>query len=94
MDYPKDLIADYKQGKINRKQFIKKFSEWQKTQGLNFDVKMRADKNGSYLIYRNVKATIQGNFLYFSTNPKITQSANSRYEFCRKVDFEKNQGAL
>lgn len=94
MNYPKDLIANYQQGKITRKQFIQKFSEWQKTQGMNFDLKMRADKNNTYLIYRNVKAKVQGNFIYFQTSPNVTQSANSRYEFCRKVDFAKNKGVL
>lgn len=94
MNYPKDLIASYRQGKITRKEFIVRFDQWQKSQGMNFDLKMRADKNNCYLLYRNVKAKVQGDFLCFSTNPKITQSATSRFEFCRKVDFAKNKANL
>lgn len=94
MNYPKELIATYKQGKITRKQFIFLFNQWQKTQGMNFDVKMRADKENTYLIYRNVKANIRGDFIYFSAKPKITESATSIFEFCRKVDFSKNASVL
>lgn len=44
--YPIQLITDYRAGKISRQQFQQQFSNWQKSNGINFDCKGTADRNG------------------------------------------------
>ena len=97
--YPIELITDYKAGKISRRQFIKQFSEWQKANTINFDCKGTADRSGTYITYRGIKAEIKNGKLIFiqgffnapdGTRVVCRDAANSVYEFCRKVDFCKN----
>lgn len=83
--YPIQLITDYRAGKISRQQFIKQFSEWQKANTINFDCKGTADRNGTYLEYRGIKATIRNGLLCWKNN-----TAKTVFEFQRKVDFSKN----
>ena len=83
--YPIQLITDYRAGKISRQQFIKQFSEWQKANTINFDCKGTADRSGTYLSYRGIKAEIKNGVLCWKNN-----IAKTVFEFQRKVDFSKN----
>ena len=84
-DYPIELITNYRAGKINRQQFTKQFSDWQKSHGINFDCKGYADKSGVYMTYRGIKAAIRNGLLCWKNN-----TAKTVFEFQRKVDFSKN----
>lgn len=83
--YPIQIITDYRAGKISRPQFIKQFSEWQKSNGINFDCKGTADRSGVYMTYRGIKAAIRNGVLCWKNN-----TAKTVFEFQRKVDFSKN----
>ena len=85
MNYPIQIITDYRAGKISRQQFTKQFSDWQKAQGINFDCKGYADKSGVYMTYRGIKAAIRNGLLCWENN-----TAKTVFEFQRKVDFSKN----
>ena len=84
-NYPQDIIAAYAERKISRGQFENRFAEWQKKQGRDYSCKGTADKQGVYLTYRNITATIKNGTLHFKTNQDET--ANTPFEFRRKVDF-------
>ena len=84
-DRPQDIIAAYAERKINKVQFKNRFAEWQKKQDLDYSCKGTADKQGVYLTYRNITATIKNGILHFKTYTNDT--ANTLFEFCRKVDF-------
>lgn len=95
-DFPRGLFKAYAEGRITRNNFEAVFSEWQKRHGINYDCKGDADKNGIYVLYRGVKATIKGDFLVWCNGVKPVgkllkrpdiQSARSVFEFKRKVDF-------
>lgn len=83
--YPIQIITDYRAGKISHQQFIKQFSEWQKSNGINFDCKGTADRSGVYMTYRGIKAAIRNGLLCWKNN-----TAKTVFEFQRKVDFSKN----
>ena len=83
-NYPLGLITNYRAGNITRQQFIKQFSDWQKSQGINYDCKGYADKSGVYMTYRGIKATIRNGLLCWKNN-----TAKTVFEFQRKVDFSK-----
>ncbi len=83
--YPIQIITDYRAGKINRQQFTKQFSDWQKSNGINFDCKGTADRSGVYMTYRGIKAAIRNGVLCWKNN-----TAKTVFEFQRKVDFSKN----
>ena len=85
MNYPIQIITSYRAGKISRQQFIKQFSDWQKSQGINYDCKGYADKSGVYMTYRGIKAAIRNGLLCWKNN-----TAKTVFEFQRKVDFSKN----
>ena len=85
MNYPIQIITNYRAGKISRQQFTKQFSDWQKAQGINFDCKGYADKSGVYMTYRGIKAAIRNGLLCWKNN-----TAKTVFEFQRKVDFSKN----
>lgn len=84
--YPIELITCYRAGKICRQQFTKQFSDWQKSRGINYDCKGTADRNGTYLTYRGIKAAIRNGILCWRNN-----TAKTVFEFCRKVDFSKQR---
>lgn len=86
LNYPIQLITNYRAGKISRQQFTKQFSDWQKTNGINYDCKGTADKNGVYLTYREIRAEIRNGILRF-----FSETAQSVFEFRRKVDFSLNR---
>ena len=84
-NYPLGLITNYRAGKISRHQFIKQFSDWQKSHGINYDCKGTADKWGVHVEYRGTTATIRNGLLCWKNN-----TAKTVFEFQRKVDFSKN----
>lgn len=64
MELPKELFELYRQGAINRYEFVKKFSEWQENNGYN-DVQGYADSLGVWLEYRGNQAQLTGGKLHF-----------------------------
>ena len=86
-NYPQDIIAAYAERKISRARFENRFAEWQKKQGRDYSCKGTADKQGVYLTYRNITATIKNDTLHFKTNQDET--VNMPFKFRRKVDFYK-----
>ena len=99
INYPIELITNYRAEKISRQQFTKQFSDWQKSCVINYDCMGTADERGVYLTYRGITATIRDGKLSFITgdtcNPKspthfLWHEANSVFEFKRKVDFSIN----
>lgn len=86
-NYPQDIITAYAERKISRGQFKNRFAEWQKKQGRDYSCKGTADKQGVYLTYRNITATIKNDTLHFKTYTNDT--ASTPFEFRRKVDFYK-----
>lgn len=95
--YPLQLVKAFRAGEITRQQFIKQFSDWQKSNGINFDCKGSADQNGIYLTYRGIVGTIKTGVIKFITKTAgkdwvyINETAKSVFEFCRKVDFSKQR---
>ena len=95
--YPLPLVRAYKAGEITRQQFINEFSAWQKSNGINFDCKGSADRNGIYLTYRGIVGTVKNGVIKFITKTAgkdwvyINETAKSVFEFCRKVDFAKQR---
>ena len=83
--YPLPLVRAYKAGEITRQQFINEFSNWQKSNGINFGCKGTADENGVYITYRGIRAEIRNGLLCWKNN-----TAKTVFEFQRKVDFSKN----
>lgn len=95
--YPLQLIKAFRAGEITRKQFINKFTLWQKSCGINFDCKGSADQNGIYLTYRGIVGTIKNGVIKCITKTAgkdwvyINETAKTVFEFCRKVDFSKQR---
>lgn len=85
-NYPKAAIENYRAGKISRREFMAQFSQWQKSQGMSFDTKGTADKNGIYLTYRGITAKIENGKLRWN---KAT--AADLFTFQRQVDYAINQ---
>ena len=83
--YPIQIITSYRAGKISRQQFIKQFSDWQKSHGINFDCKGTADRLGVHVEYRGITAAIRNGLLCWKN-----KTAKTVFEFQRKVDFSKN----
>ena len=97
--YPLQLVKAFRADEITRQQFIKQFSDWQKSHGINYDCKGTADERGVHVEYRGVTATIRDGKLNFITGDNcepnspthfLWHEANSVFEFKRKVDFSKN----
>ena len=88
-NYPLGLITNYRAGKISRQQFQQQFSNWQKSNGINFDCKGTADRSGVYITYRGIRAEIRNGTLHFFSDGRKT--AQSVFEFRRKVDFSLNR---
>ena len=89
MNYPIQIITNYRAGKISRQQFWQQFSDWQKSHGINLDCKGYADKSGVYMTYRGIKAAIRNGLLCWKN-----KTAKTVFEFQRKVDFSKNDYPL
>ena len=85
-NYPIQIITNYRAGKITRQQFRQQFSDWQKSCGINYDCKGYADKSGVYMTYRGIKAAIRNGLVCWKNN-----TAQTIFEFCRKVDFSKQR---
>ena len=83
--YPLALVKNYSAGEITRQAFIHAFSSWQKKHGINFDCKGYADKSGVFIQYRGRTARITNGLLCWEN-----KTANSVFEFRRKVDFSLN----
>ena len=82
--HPIELITNYRAEKISRQQFQQQFSNWQKSNGINFDCKGTADRSGVYMTYRGIKGAIRNGLLCWKNN-----TAKTVFEFQRKVDFSK-----
>lgn len=105
-NYPIELITSYRAGKISRQQFIKQFSDWQKSRGINYDCKCVAHHGFVGVTYRGVNATICDGIICFITRSYTDKKGNCRYirqqakslrEFERKVDIaicDRLRGAL
>ena len=95
MNYPIQIITNYRAGKISRQQFQQQFSDWQKAQGINFDCKGYADKSGFYITYRGIIGKIKSDSIKFlvKTSGKdwvyIYKTAKNVFEFRRLIDFSK-----
>ena len=87
-NYPKDIFEAYSNQQINKEEFIKQFSKWQKMNELDYSCKKTVDSSGVYFTYRNITATIKNNKLHFKTDQNDT--AKTPFEFRRKVDFYLN----
>lgn len=94
--YPILTITNYRAGKISRQQFIRQFSDWQKSRGIDYGCKGLARHGFVGVTYRGVNATIRGGALYFVTETcedekgvrrHTRQKAESFSEFERKVDM-------
>ncbi len=103
MGYPKKAIQDYAERKITRAQFIRQFLDWQKANGIDYNCKGTAHHGLVGVTYRGVGAVIKNGVLDWvcggCRDPKksdrrfVRDTAQSVFEFCRKVDFAKNGGA-
>ena len=95
MNYPIQIITNYRAGKISRQQFQQQFSDWQKAQGINLDCKGYADKSGVYITYRGIIGKIKSGSIKFlvKTSGKdwvyIIKTAKNVFEFRRLIDFSK-----
>ena len=90
MKYPEILINLYRRNEISREAFIKTFRAWQESWGIDFSINGTADRYGTHITYRGIKATVINGTLCFCTGLK-EQFADTVFEFCRKVDFYKNK---
>ena len=84
-NYPKDIFEAYTERQIDRDEFVERFSEWQKENGLDYSCKVATDNLEVYFIYRGIAAAIKDNKLLFRTYQN--EKANTPFEFQRKVDF-------
>ena len=91
IDYPRNIIAAYASRRITKQQFIKQFSDWQKSNGINYDCKGVAQHGFIGVTYRGVNALIRSGVLEWGCG-EYCDTAKSFFEFRRKVDFEKNGG--
>ena len=85
INYPKDIFEAYTERQISREDFVKRFSEWQKENGLDYTFKKTVDGLDFYFVYRNITATIKNNKLHFKTYKN--EVVKTPFEFRRKVDF-------
>lgn len=86
--YPLQLVKAFRAGEISRQQFIKQFSDWQKSNGINFNCKGSADRNGTFLTYRGITGQLTNGVIVCG---KI--KAESVFNFQRKIDFALNAEA-
>ena len=82
----KAIITKRRNGEITRQQFQQQFSNWQKSNGINFDCKVTADRSGVYMTYRGIKAAIRNGLLCWKNN-----TVKTVFEFRRQVDYAFNQ---
>lgn len=86
MEYPKKLVASFANGKITRKEFERKFAEYQRSNGVDFSCLGFGDSSGFYVTYRGQKAVIKNGVLQWSYG-KI-KTARNIFEFRRKIDAQ------
>ena len=85
INYPAYIFEAYATRLISREDFVKRFSEWQKKNGLDYTFKKTVNGLEFYFIYRNITATIKNNKLHFKTYKH--EVVKTPFEFRRKVDF-------
>lgn len=94
-NYPIHIITDYRAGIISRQQFIKSFSDWQKTRGIDYDCKGTVQHGIVCITYRGVHAIIRDGVIYYTgtytdkngNHHYIRKQAQSIREFEHKVDI-------
>ena len=100
-DYPRDIIAAYASGAITRAQFKNHITAWQKSRGIDYNCKGYGSHGSIYLTYRGFNGIIHGSTIGFITDTYKDKRGHRRYvrdtaetvfEFCRKVDFAINAG--
>ena len=79
--YPLTTIGDYRDKKITREQFIRRFAAWQNAHGIDYTCRGKGDDTGLYVEYRYCRARIKGGMLV-----SVYGAARSGFEFRRKVD--------
>ena len=91
MNYPIELITNYRAGKINRQLFC---HEWAKLQGFDDTVKGYGNKHGTFITYRGRTAKIANGLLVWSETHKIhtqkqiyAHTAKSIREMKTKIDI-------
>ena len=82
--YPHDIFEAYSKRQISREEFEKRFSEWQKVNGIDYNFKKTVNGLGVCFTYRNITAIIKNNKLHFKADKSNT--ASTPFEFRRKVD--------
>ena len=85
INYPKDILGAYTERQISREDFVKRFSEWQTENSLDYTFKKIVNGLEFYFVYRNITATIKNNKLHFKTYKH--EVVKTPFEFRRKVDF-------
>ena len=89
--YPVHIIKAYRSDEISRQQFIKQFSERQKSRGINYDCKGTAQHGFVGVDYRCVHATIRDGVLCFITGTYTNEKGNRlRFYIPRAQHFQKN----
>ena len=85
-DFPRGLFEAYAENRTTRTHFTVCFAEWQRRHGMRYDCKGTADKQGLYVTYRGVTATVQGGRLVWRMGVKPA-AAKTLFGFKRAVDF-------
>ena len=91
INYPRNIITAYASRQITKQQFIKQLSDWQKSNGIDYDCKGVSQHGFIGVTYRGVNAVIRNGVLEWVCGEDC-DTAKSFFEFRRKVDFEKNGG--
>jgi hypothetical protein len=86
-NYPNALLAAYRYGNIDRRQFC---HAWAKLQGFDATVKGYGNKHGTFLTYRGRTARITNGLLVWGENHK-THTAKTIREMKIKVDYYEQQ---
>lgn len=86
-NYPKELIDDYRGGKINRARFIQLFKQWQINNTIDYSCKGTADRNGSKITYRGITGKIENGVICWGKH----NTAETLFIFERQIDYAFNQ---
>ena len=90
MNYPIQIITNYRAGKISRQQFC---HEWAKLQGFCDTVKGYGNDAGIFLEYRNRHAKINGDVIVWQENGQ-QYTARSFKELKIKIDILEIKAAV
>ena len=90
MNYPIQIITNYRAGKISRQQFC---HEWAKLQGFDDTVKGYGNDAGIFLEYRNRHAKINGDVIVWQENGQ-QYTARSFKELKIKIDILEIKAAV